>query len=747
MSSDYSYDEHGEFFPYFILIVTGVITIPVTYSALKPRKDLENTAPRILSDYRPEHEDLIAKQRRKQKQKERKVKRMITAIIGWLAMAAMLYLIITTESPERKIWNPFDILGIKTGSSEGQIRKHYKKMSLTQHPDKRKPDPAKNETLDSINDHWVEVTKAFKALTDEDVKYNYEHYGHPDGKQSFKIGIALPSFIITNANGKYVLLLYAALLAVALPLLVGKWWYGTQRLTKDKILISSASKLFMGYKNDLDAGGVIGALSSGDEFQESLKTGKDDETSSKVESKLVKAQEESKKGMSKQERERLLNMDDENRRKILGLLWAYLYRIDLKDPKLDEQKYEVAPIAFPLNEALQSMSLAFANTDPLLASYHASQHLIQAIPPGSSPLLQLPHFTPKVIRVLEEIDPEMTTSVQSFMALPETKRRAFTCGRNLMSLPEFYQSMSVAAQLPYARIETAFFKVTGERFITAGSLIQLIVKLRIIPPGTDSASIPPVDSSELEDPDPEEGDLDALHGRKNKKGDKKTTDDEKETTNQGGDTRVQPPLAHSPFYAREHSPTWRVFLADPKNGKVSVPPFSFRKFDAPVFKESEESTSPNTSTSPTSPTHKTKRSRSGSITFTRTPKPTCAVQTLRMQFQAPPQEGAYPFNMHLVCDSYVGLDSCIDITMNVQDANYAENIEEEEEISEPEEDTLAGQMNAMRTGGGETKKKGGKRPAAITENEDDSDDSSDTEGNADSDSSSDTDTDTDTDEE
>ena len=282
----------------------------------------------------------------------------------------------------------------------------------------------------------------------------------------------------------------------------------------------------------------------------------------------------------------------------------------------------------------------------------------------------------------------MTTSVQSFMAVSETKRRAFTCGRNLISLPEFYQSMSVAAQLPYARIETAFFKVTGERFITAGSLIQLIVKLRIIPPGTDPESIPPVDPSELEDPDPEEGDLDALHGRKNKKSDKKTTDDEKETTNQGGDARVQPPLAHAPFYAREHSPTWRVFLADPKNGKVSVPPFSFRKFDAPVFKDPEESTSPNTASSPTSPTHKTKRSRSGSITFTRTPQPTCAVQTLRMQFQAPPQEGAYPFNMHLICDSYVGLDSCIDITMHVQNANHAEDIEEEEDISEPEEGEL-----------------------------------------------------------
>jgi preprotein translocase subunit Sec63 len=55
MSSEYNYDEQvsetlsryhkpvltwsqGQFFPYFILTITGLVTLPLTYSVLKPSK-------------------------------------------------------------------------------------------------------------------------------------------------------------------------------------------------------------------------------------------------------------------------------------------------------------------------------------------------------------------------------------------------------------------------------------------------------------------------------------------------------------------------------------------------------------------------------------------------------------------------------------------------------------------------------------------------------------------------------------
>lgn len=38
MSTEYNYDEQGQFFPFFFVTVAGLVTLPVTYSLLKPSK-------------------------------------------------------------------------------------------------------------------------------------------------------------------------------------------------------------------------------------------------------------------------------------------------------------------------------------------------------------------------------------------------------------------------------------------------------------------------------------------------------------------------------------------------------------------------------------------------------------------------------------------------------------------------------------------------------------------------------------
>lgn len=36
--TDYNYDEQGQFFPYFILTITTLVTVPTTISFLRPSK-------------------------------------------------------------------------------------------------------------------------------------------------------------------------------------------------------------------------------------------------------------------------------------------------------------------------------------------------------------------------------------------------------------------------------------------------------------------------------------------------------------------------------------------------------------------------------------------------------------------------------------------------------------------------------------------------------------------------------------
>ncbi|PGH30795.1 translocation protein SEC63 [[Emmonsia] crescens] len=696
-STDYNYDEQGQFFPFFILTLTSLVTLPLTYTLLKPSKDLENTAPRIKSDFRPQHGDIIQKQKQKLLRKERRLKRIFTVLVGYAVMAWMVYLIIVTARSIPKIWDPYEILGISRSANEKAISRHFKRLSLQFHPDKVRPDPAKNQTIESLNNYFVELTKAYKALTDEEIRNNYIQYGHPDGKQSFSIGIALPKFIVTEGNGKYVLLVYGLLLGVLLPYVVGKWWYGTQRYTKEKVLVASAGNIFREYKDDLVGGGIISALSSGEEYKQMLKDEKAESGLAKVEKKILSDEDSTVPGttLSPKDRKVLADLENASRRKALALLWAYLGRVELDDPNLNEEKFGVAPTAFTLNDSFASIALAFGSLQPILGSFHMSQHLIQAIRPGGSPLLQLPHFTSQIVRSIEGEHSRSHMSIPQYMALSEQQRRKLSVGKDLLSEQQYASALSVARQIPVLDVSKSYFKVVGEKVVTPSSLVQLIVKARFIPPG--STDIPEVNERDLEDVDPDEDDVDA--NKSSAKGQKGGKDDSEYT--------IQPPLAHAPYFARDHSPRWYIFLADSRQGRIAVPPFTFTTFDKPIFDKDG--------------------------------KPTFNVQSLKMQFQAPPQVGKFAFSLYIVCDSYIGFDTVSEITLDVEDFAKAAALEEEDDISEPDEDSIAGQMQALKTGTAPPKKRVSKKQADDSSE----DDESDTDGEADDTSETDTETDTD----
>ncbi|KAI9890266.1 MAG: secretory subunit [Vezdaea aestivalis] len=710
MATDYNYDDQGQFFPFFILTITGLVTLPLTYTLLKPTKELENTAPRIKSDFRPKHAELVDGQKRKQWRRERRLKRMITAAVGWAVIAFMCYLIKVTARSTPKLWDPYDILGVSRSADEKAIKSHYKKLSKNYHPDKVRPNPALNQTVESLNDLYVEMTKAYKALTDEEVRNNYMQFGHPDGKQSFSIGIALPTFIITDGNGKYVLLVYGLLLGVLLPYVVGKWWYGTQKVTKEKVLIASAGNMFREYNDEITERGILKALSSGEEFKDVLKGDKAEDRAPGIERKVLEdgpTSEQSAGGLVRSDRNALENIQEGARRKVLSLLWAYVSRTNLDGSTSDDEKYEVAPIALALNESFLAIALAYGQTIPILNSFRVSQYLIQAIIPSASPLLQLPYLNNHLVDEIEGRGAKKHLTVQQLMSFSDEKRRQLLIGSGKLSKQQYESVVAVARQLPALHVEKAFFKVTGEKFITPSSLVQFVVKARFIPPGT--ANPPEVNELDLEDVDPAEGDLDALLGRKPTK--KTKSVDGKVSTRE--DQPTQPPLAYAPYFARDHAPRWHIFLADSKQGKMAVPPFQFSTFEKPIVGED------------------------GRATFN--------IQTLKMQFQAPPQTGQFTFVMHMICDSYIGFDTKMEVTMIVEDMARAEAIQGEDEISEPEEDSLAGQMSALKTGGvsglGATTSGQKRKPRR----DDSSDDESDTDGSEDDASATDTDTDSDED--
>lgn len=682
MSQDYNYDDKGQFFPYFILTILGLVLGPLTYSTFAPSKKVGASKFPLIKDdeYNPPRYEKVEAARRRQAKKERRLKRFIAIVLGWTAFAYMSYMVATTTIVEGKIWDPYEILGVSTSATEKAIKSHYKRMSLKFHPDKIRPGP--NQTLEELNDRFVELTKAYKALTDEEVRNNYIQYGHPDGKQSFSIGIALPKWIVTEGNTYYVLAIYGLLFGILLPYTVGKWWYGTKKHTKDGVMVESAGKLFKEYDDATTQESLVEILTVGQEMKDITTGDREKEWANgeeaTVEKKLAQA------GLPQTEINRLNKLEGW-RRRAFGLLWAYLYRVDLGSEHLENAKLDVAPAAVALNRSFHSISLAFGNLQPLISSMRLSQHLVQAMAPGSSPLLQLPHFNETIVSAVEREGGKNHWTVQRLMALPEDKRKKLCVGNGLLSNSEYKTAMTFARKLPAIQVETAFFKVMGEKFITPSSLVQFVLKMRIVPPGTTP---PAVDPKDLTDEDPDETDVEALLGRKARWSQSSTKPDESST---------DMPLAHAPFYPRDHHPSWYVFLADVRQGKLVVPPQPITSFD---------------------------KNPDG-----------FSVVTAKMQFQAPPQAGEYGFTMMLMSDSYVGVDTQQPVTLVVSDPDKVSRIEEIDDISEPEEDSIAGQMSAMRGGPVKKQKK-------IRSDDSSDEDESDTEGEADEISDTDTETDT-----
>merc|ERR1712051_516894 len=83
------------------------------------------------------------------------------------------------------------------------------------------------------------LTKAYDALTDETAKYNWEHYGNPDGPQAMVFGIGLPAWLVEEKNSIYVLGLYTLVFMIGLPSAVYYWWSNSIKFSGEQVLLDT----------------------------------------------------------------------------------------------------------------------------------------------------------------------------------------------------------------------------------------------------------------------------------------------------------------------------------------------------------------------------------------------------------------------------------------------------------------------------------------------------------------------------
>ncbi|KAH9483171.1 Translocation protein sec63 [Psilocybe cubensis] len=634
----YEYDEAGVMAAYFIITFLAMVLVPLTISSLtkisaKGITDGCQCTPCV------EQREAISKQERGSLLNPKISRRTYFLLGGWSLFAFVCYRV-SLLKVENKIYNPFEILGISTSMPEKDIKSHFKKLSKQFHPDKVKA--TANMTIEAIQDRFVEITKAYKSLTDERIKENWIKYNHPDGPQSTSMGIALPKWIIEGKNRIWVMAAYGLVFGGALPALVGRWWFGNRQKTKDGIHAQSAAAFFKTIKEESSMEEVVGAL--GKAYQWELPVGKS-KSSAEIDAleKTIKEEVGAKWTEVRKIAQDFNGELHESRRQALVLIYAHLLRLEVKDAGLKKKQQQVLLQTPMLLNALLNVSVARTWLLPTLSIMRLYGYLAQAIPTNASQrlrLTQLPHIKQEDITPL----PVKANDMSDVLASLEEKDDPRT--KDVKKALEKWGRVDIVS---------ATFKVIGERIVTPSSIIYLLVKLRITPPGsTPSTPVElTVDETKKAVQLEEEIDEKFLASRLD-------AEELPSSKTNGG-------AAHAPFWPGTRKPSWWIVLADDKSNRVVVPPMKIT--DIPY-------------------------SQPGSDRDYR---------SYKIQFQGPPNTGLFTWKVYIVSDTFVGEEATTEISLKIEDPPAAEEAPSDEDISEPDEDTIAGQMAMMR--GGKVKKR------------------------------------------
>ena len=147
-------------------------------------------------------------------------------------------------------------------------------------------------------------------------------------------------------------------------------------------------------------------------------------------------------------------------------------------------------------------------------------------------------------------------------------------------------------------------------------------------------------------------------------------------------------VTHHLLRKQEKKPYWWIYLGDPKVNRIIVPP---QKVTDIVTKK-----------------------------------------TIKIQFPGPPKAGTYTFSYFVRSDSFVGTDLRQDIKLVIHEpSDLPAEDDIDDTISEPDEDSIAGQMKLMREQGisgaisGPPKPQDNQKAKKADDNDSDSDSDSD----------------------
>lgn len=396
-------------------------------------------------------------------------------ILGWSLLILLTYKVSQFDY-EMSNFDPFEILDIPLGSTKSDVRKAYHKLSIYYHPDK--------ETGDEKT--FVRITKAYKALTDDEARKNWEKYGNPDGPGAMSFGIALPSWIVEKENSVWVLGLYALVFMVALPIAVGTWWYRSIRFSGDKVLLDTTQLYFFFFHKtpNMALKRVIMILASSLEFDKRHNAQvperpTDNEEVPQLIKQLPHLNEKCKE----------IPLCRNYSVKARAIIHAHLSRLPLNPNTLEkDRQFVIKKCPYLVNEMVsvvnQLIMLAYAGRisgqklppiETIENCMKLAPMIIQGLWEFKSPLLQLPHITEDHLKYFVN-KKRYIKSLQQFAKLSSEESRSLL--RDL-SNQEYDNVIKVLGRMPLIDFSIRCEVVDDENsnVVTAGAIVTVTVNL------------------------------------------------------------------------------------------------------------------------------------------------------------------------------------------------------------------------------------------------------------------------------
>ncbi|KAI8872857.1 DnaJ-domain-containing protein [Ramicandelaber brevisporus] len=568
-----------------------------------------------------------------QQRAKRSTYKLAMLAVGWAVFAYIVYLIWITPVEKPKVWNPWEILGISEGATPKEIKQAHKKLSMLYHPDKA--DPAHAEEAAK---KYIDVSKAKLVLTDEEEYKKWEESGNPDGSQGMRVGIALPTWIVSTTSSPFVMMFYLLLFGIVPPYYIAKWWYSSSRVTKDGVLKTSMAKFFRGLREKISMRDTIEVLAGADEFATQpeyiYKEDVDEPALSNLAERVQKVLVEESGLRLEGAKDRL----SPTAYKMLVFLYAHFYRVSIShEPHIEQQLMAVVKCAY-LIQGMITISTTHGWYKCTAQLVDLSAMLVQGVPQNASSLLAIPHSTLDTPKRAKKQTPPIY-NLRQFLAASDESRKSILGSE--LSEEQVEESVKVCKEIPQLEIVRAFFKVIGDEVVTPLAIVTLVARLRIAnhPSIVSNSNKGDDDAADLDDAVGDMDEVERLLARQR-------------GVNSGVTLASE---VYSPKFAVPKHALWHMFLVEPKSGKLVIP---MQKITDLVTEK-----------------------------------------VIKIQFQAPPATGQFDFKLVFKSDSLPGADVSMSIPLVIADPAQLpeENYDDAyDDISDAEPDSIAGQMAQMR---------------------------------------------------